>query len=53
MSSNSGEHVGFSISQQKPVEELNKLASTLVRLYIDGFNVVPVDKDKRPLLSWS
>ena len=39
------------------VEELNKLASRLAwlsrDLYLKGFNVVPVDKDKRPLLSWS
>jgi len=30
-----------------------ELVTTLTRLYVDGFNVVPVDKDKRPLLSWS
>jgi hypothetical protein len=39
------------------VEELDKLAFRLAwlsrDLYLKGFNVVPVDKDKRPLLSWS
>jgi hypothetical protein len=39
------------------VEEFNKLAFGLAwlsrDLYLKGFNIVQVDKDKRPLLSWS